>query len=429
MQIDDLYTLFTRYPKVVTDTRKAETGSIFFALKGEQFDGNDFAATALHAGCAYAVVDKPDVAIDERFILVEDTLAALQDLARFHRRKFTIPVIAVTGTNGKTTTKELMKSVLSSKYQVLATSGNLNNHIGVPLTLLQLNRNTEMAIIEMGANHQQEISLLCNIAEPTHGLITNIGKAHLEGFGGFQGVKKAKKELYDYLDKHKGTIFFNATNPVLKELLAEVQANMIAYGESPYIGRVLSASPYLYMELSINEKTYTIQTHLAGAYNLENIVSAACIGDYFQVPEEEIIISLSGYVPQNNRSQVLQTGRNLLLLDYYNANPTSMKESLNNFFEQVQGKRMTILGDMFELGLESAAEHAEIVRILMNHPETENIVVGRSFFEAAKDIPGIRAFEDIGTLKDALANDPPEAFTILIKGSRGMKLEQLQELL
>ncbi len=430
--LDDLYKLYTKYPKIITDSRKAWQNSIFFALKGDQFDGNDFAAQALAGGCNYAVVDRPDVAIDNRYILVGDVLATLQDMARMHRQKLDIPVIAITGTNGKTTTKELIKCVLSTKYNILATSGNLNNHIGVPLTLLGLSHETEMAIIEMGANHAGEIANLCRIALPTHGLITNVGKAHLEGFGGLEGVKQAKRELYNYLGEHDGIIFYNEENPVLSTMLEHTQAKTIGYGRPEHSdcwGKVVSASPYLQVELHVWMATYHLTTRMAGVYNFENLLAAACIGAHFNIPTKRIADSIAGYTPQNNRSQILRTAKNQLLLDYYNANPTSMRESLNNFFEQIQGDKMVILGDMFELGDEAPQEHVAIVDLIAVHPDVSCAVAGKHFFQAAKGIPGIHAFGELEELKKWLMKNPPKDKFILVKGSRGMKLELLTELL
>ncbi len=429
MHFNDLYQRYIQYPKVTTDSRMAGEKNIFFALKGDNFDGNDFAARALDDGCTYAVVDRPDVATDDRCILVDDVLTTLQDLARVHRQKLDIPIIAITGTNGKTTTKELVKHVLSSKFRVHATSGNFNNHIGVPLSILDISQQTEIAVIEMGANHQGEIKNLCNIALPTHGLITNIGKAHLEGFGGEDGVKRAKKELYDHLESHNGLIFFNETNPVLTNMLKDIHTTVVGYGAESSVchGKVVAASPYLLMELDINNQSHEVATHLAGAYNFENVLAAACIGSYFGIPSDMIVSSIAGYEPQNNRSQIIQTTRNQLLLDYYNANPTSMRESLFNFFERIQGPKLAILGDMFELGDAAKKEHRLIIDLLLAHPDIESMVAGKYFFDAAKGIPGIRAFADLDVLKQWLILHQPQGKTILVKGSRGMKMEQLLE--
>ena len=430
--MDDLYQIYTGCPKIITDSRKACPGSIFFALKGERFDGNDFAQKALSSGCNFAVVDRPEIADDRRCILVDDVLIALQHLAREHRKKLDIPVIAITGTNGKTTTKELIKCVLATKYEVCATSGNLNNHIGVPLTILGIPPLTQIAVIEMGANHSGEIKTLCEIARPTCGLITNIGKAHLEGFGSLEGVKQAKKELYDYLDEHSGMIFFNEENPVLTGMFDHVKTTTTGYGgsgQSGCRGRVTSASPYLQMELYVGEESYPVSTRLAGVYNLENLLAAAAVGSYFAVPAHRIADALAAYSPQNNRSQVFRTARNQLLLDDYNANPTSMSKSLNNFFEQISPPRMVILGDMFELGNDAPQEHAAIVDLLLMQKDAVRMVVGKHFYEAAKNAPDILAFREMEELKNRLAGNPPEGMFILIKGSRGMKLEQLTDLL
>jgi len=432
MNISDLYQIYVRYPKIITDSRKACPNSIYYALKGERFDGNDFAAQALISGCNYAVIDRPGIAVDERYILVDNVLSTLQNLAREHRKKFDIPVIAITGTNGKTTTKELIKCVLGAKYEVCATSGNLNNHIGVPLTILGISPQTQIAIIEMGANHRGEIKTLCEIAQPTCGLITNIGKAHLEGFGSLEGVKQAKKELYNYLNEQEGVIFYNEENPILSEMLHHTEATTVGYGseeQSACWGKVLSASPYLQMELHIGNESYSVLTHIAGAYNLENLLAAACVGERFTVPFHLIVAALAEYSPQNNRSQILRTARNQLLLDDYNANPTSMSQSLNNFFGQIQGLKMVILGDMFELGSDSHQEHVTIVDLLLSQKDVLRVVVGQYFFDVAKDISCIQAFSEMEELKKWLVANQPEGLFILIKGSRGMKLEQLMNLL
>jgi UDP-N-acetylmuramoyl-tripeptide--D-alanyl-D-alanine ligase len=432
MNIKNLYLLYLKCPNVVTDSRKAVKNSIFFALKGDRFDGNDYALQALAAGCDYAVVDRPDVVKNGQYILVDSVLCALQDLARMHRATFDIPVIAITGTNGKTTTKELLRCVLSSKWNVYATSGNLNNHIGVPLTLLSMPPGTQIAVIEMGASHPGEINDLCHIARPAHGLVTNIGKAHLEGFGGLEGVIRTKKELYDHLDACGGTVFHNQNNPVLTAMLENIHAaKLIGYGnpESSCRGEIIEASPYLQATLRFGAMPYDLETHIAGAYNFENLMAAACIGAYFDVAPQQIVSSLAGYTPQNNRSQVVQAKNNRLLLDYYNANPASMRESLNNFFEHIRGGRMVILGDMFELGDAAPQEHGAIVELLLARPDVTGIVVGEEFYRAAKNMPRIHAFNGMDDLKAWLTAHAPAGQFILIKGSRGMKMEQLADLL
>jgi UDP-N-acetylmuramoyl-tripeptide--D-alanyl-D-alanine ligase len=433
MSVETLYSLYLKHPKIVTDSRKAEKGSIFFALKGDNFDGNDFAAQALQSGCNCAVVDRPAaMPEDKRYIVVDNVLTALQNLAGMYREKLNIPVIAITGTNGKTTTKELVKCVLSSGYEVYATSGNLNNHIGVPLTLLSIPRQAQVAIVEMGASHPGEIRELCRIAMPDYGLITNIGKGHLEGFGGFEGVKQTKKELYDYIEKHIGTIFYNAENELLAGMLRNTQADTVSYGMSGHSdcwGEITDASPYLRMKLHIGANSFDVTTQLAGVYNFENLIAAACIGNYFNIPPDRIACSLAGYTPQNNRSQIVNTDRNRLLLDYYNANPTSMEQSLKNFFEYAENAKMVILGDMFELGDAAQQEHEIVVEQLRQHPGTVSIVTGKQFYGAARNVPEIRAFETTEDLQEWIKNNPPEGKFILLKGSRAMKLEKLVGLL
>ncbi|MDR1666249.1 MAG: UDP-N-acetylmuramoyl-tripeptide--D-alanyl-D-alanine ligase [Bacteroidales bacterium] len=425
MQTDQLYQWFVRYPKIVTDSRQNAEGGIFFALQGEHFDGNQFAAKALENGAMYAVVDDPGAVKDERYLPVENVLTSLQHLAQKHRQQFNIPVIAVTGTNGKTTTKELLKSVLSARFKTLATTGNLNNHIGVPLTLLQMCPQTQIAVIEMGANHRHEIKNLCHIALPTHGLITNIGKAHLEGFGGEEGVKLAKKELYDYLDEYGGTVFYRESNPLLTKILSGMQVRKISY-ESVCKGTVLSADPYLRMLLTMDGEKFEVQTQIAGSYNDENVMAAACAGRFFSVPPLQIVASIAGYCPQNNRSQILHTPRNKLFLDDYNANPSSMNASLCHFFGQPVADKMVIVGDMLELGKTSPEEHRAVVDLLLSHPEVESIVVGETFSQVARHT-GIASFKNTPALLQWLKENPPQGKFILIKASRGMKLEQLQE--
>jgi UDP-N-acetylmuramoyl-tripeptide--D-alanyl-D-alanine ligase len=352
----------------------------------------------------------------------------LQNLARAHRKKLDIPVIAITGTNGKTTTKELIKCVLEAKFEVHATSGNLNNHIGVPLTILGIPPHTQIAIIEMGANHPNEIKTLCEIALPTCGLITNIGKAHLEGFGGLEGVKRAKKELYDYLNENGGMIFYNEENHILTEMLKNAKTKTICY-QSNCAGKVISSSPYLQVELQIGKEICSVSTRITGDYNLENLLAATCVGNHFNVLAEKIASAIAAYAPQNNRSQLIRTERNQIILDCYNANPTSMSAALNNFFKHDEGAKMVILGDMFELGEDAQKEHAAILDLLSKQHDVTRVVVGKNFYEAAKYIPKIKAFIEIDELKKWLTDNPPKDKFILIKGSRGMKLEQLTGLL
>lgn len=451
MDIQAIYHLFRLFPSVVTDTRKISPGSLFFALKGEQFDGNQFAAEALEKGARYAVVDDPTVVENERFLLVKDTLATLQELARLHRSTLNIPVIGLTGTNGKTTTKELIREVLSQKFKVLATPGNLNNHIGVPLTLLKITYDVEIAIIEMGANHVGEIGMLCELARPTHGLITNIGKAHLEGFGSFEGVKRGKAELYDYLSAHEGELFLRGDNPILCELAVErfgagdaarVRTHRYGMSGAHFLnGEVRSADPFL--ELSWRESDGTghvVQTQLAGTYNLENVLAAVAVGWHFGVSPEQINHALAHYRPNNNRSQVIDTARgNRVIGDYYNANASSMEVALKSFSALGDPRpKVLILGDMFEMGETSAAEHAAVVRMAMEVGAAKIIFVGRAFYAAREHaaearVPGhaseTRFFETIAAAKTFLSSTPVEGAVILVKGSRGIAMEGLMDVL
>jgi UDP-N-acetylmuramoyl-tripeptide--D-alanyl-D-alanine ligase len=431
-----IYKLFRQHPLISTDTRKIIPGSLFFALKGDKFDANTFAQQALEAGAACAIIDNPAYRNGEKYILVDDVLTALQDLARYHREQLTIPVIGLTGTNGKTTTKELINSVLSQRYKTLATQGNLNNHIGVPLTILSIEPSHEIAVIEMGANHQKEIELLCSIALPTHGLITNVGKAHLEGFGGLEGVKKGKGELYDFLRENKGVAFVNSDS---KDLLAMQQErglkNILFYGtgnpDNSVTGQVVENTPYLTLEWENNNsgRSHVVKTQLTGGYNIDNVLAAICIGVYFGLTDPAINTGVENYQPKNNRSQIVKTATNTLICDYYNANPSSMTVAIENLGRMDADKKIMILGDMFELGEESAAEHAAVIKKAMETPADERIFIGKDFYEARvggkSDTYYIAAEDAINGLK----TNPIKNATILIKGSRGMALERLVELL
>jgi len=383
---EQLYQIYLQHPVISTDTRKIAPGSLFFALKGEKFDANIFAEQAIASGAAYAVIDNPEYQKGDRYLLVEDVLAALQDLARYHRRQLTIPVIGLTGTNGKTTTKELINAVLSQHFNTYATQGNLNNHIGVPLTILSINALHEAAVIEMGANHQKEIELLCTISQPSHGLITNVGKAHLEGFGGVEGVKKGKGELYDYLKASGGVTFVNSDSADLMAMQhARSLKNVIFYGsidlDNLVSGQLMENSPYLTLQWTNNAtgENYEVKSQLTGAYNLDNILAAICIGVHFKLSAEEINAGISGYQPKNNRSQITQTATNTLICDYYNANPSSMTVAIENL-EKIEAKhKVLVLGDMFEMGQESAAEHAAIIKKAMETPVDERIFIGAEF--------------------------------------------------
>ena len=424
LQIDELYNLFLLHPQVTTDSRECPTGSIFFALKGESFDGNAYAKQALDNGCSYAVVDNPDYVdpIDKRFLLVDDALTTLQQLANHHRRQLGTTIIGVTGTNGKTTTKELIAAVLSKKYNVLFTQGNFNNHIGVPKTLLRLTRQHEMAVIEMGANHPGEIKTLVNIVEPNYGIITNVGKAHLLGFGSFEGVIRTKGELYDFLREHEGKVFINENNPHLMGIANGLQ--LIQYGNN---GELIDCSPYLHLSY----QGMDVQTHLIGAYNLDNALAAACIGHYFEVPDEEVCNALSEYVPTNNRSQLIKTEKNTLIVDAYNANPTSMKAALDNFHRMDMPNKMIIIGDMRELGDASHEEHVKILQLVYKYAFPLVWLVGEELRGATTDMPDYSSsfifFADVDEVKMALEKVGIKDRTILIKGSNSMRLYTLVE--
>jgi len=386
MTTENIYQLYLQHPVISTDTRKIATDGLFFALKGDKFDANTFAEQAIAAGAAGAIIDNPTYQLGEKYILVDDVLTALQNLARHHRRQLTIPVIGLTGTNGKTTTKELINAVLSQKFKTLATQGNLNNHIGVPLTILSINSTHEIAVIEMGANHQREIALLSSIAQPSHGLITNIGKAHLEGFGGVEGIKIGKGELYDFLKTDDGIAFVNGDDAVLMAMQqARSLSKLVLYGtanpNNSVTGKLTENSPLLALAWTNNSsaEAYEVKTQLTGAYNLNNILAAICIGVYFGLTADEINAGIAGYQPQNNRSQIKQTATNTLICDYYNANPSSMQVAIENIGKLQADKKVLILGDMFELGDESAEDHAAIIQNALDTDVTERIFIGKEF--------------------------------------------------
>jgi UDP-N-acetylmuramoyl-tripeptide--D-alanyl-D-alanine ligase len=442
--IEKLYSHFLIHPSICTDTRSIKPGSIFFALKGGNFNGNQFAEQALNNGCSLAVIDEAeyqslgkDGKKDERYMLVEDVLTALQQLANYHRRQLNIPVIAITGSNGKTTSKELINTVLARKYNVLATNGNLNNHIGVPLTLLSITKEHEIAIVEMGANHQGEIELLSNIAEPDFGIITNIGKAHLEGFGGIEGVKKGKSELYRFIREKKGKLFVHGDDEVLIGLAGGT--DKVTYGTKKLYDIVGSlntnntdefisfqwATRYNAARLKSSE---VVNTQLVGIYNYYNLLCAACVGNYFKVEDALINKALSEYTPSNNRSELQRTAYNTLILDYYNANPSSMSLALENFASLKQSNKMVILGDMLELGAESSREHDAIIDLLHEKNIENALLVGPLFIEAGKK-SNARTFATSEDVLNYLKAHPVKDATILIKGSRGIKLEKVLEVL
>lgn len=439
MTTKDIYQLYLQHPVISTDTRKIAAGSLFFALKGDKFDANTFAEQAIAAGAAYVIVDNPSYQLGEKYILVGDVLSTLQDLACYHRKQLKIPVIGLTGTNGKTTTKELINAVLSQKFKTLATQGNLNNHIGVPLTILSIDRTHKIAVIEMGANHQKEIELLSSIAQPSHGLITNIGKAHLEGFGGVEGIKKGKGELYDFLKSDEGVTFVNGDDAVLMDMQqARSLSKIVLYGttnkNNAVTGKLTENSPLLALEWTNNlsGETYSVKTQLTGAYNLDNILAAICMGVYFELETDEINAGIEGYQPQNNRSQIKQTKTNTLICDYYNANPSSMQVAIENIGKLQAEHKVLILGDMFELGDESAEEHAAIIQKALDTDVTERIFIGKEFakqeLSARNQNSNIKFFNTAEEVIEALKANPIKNSTILIKGSRGMALERLVDL-
>ncbi len=432
MTIQELYKAYKDHPTISTDSRNVPAGSIFFALKGANFDGNKFAQGALDQGAAFCVIDNSEYKTDDRCILVNDCLETLQQLALYHRQQLKIPVLGITGTNGKTTTKELLNAVLSRKYKTLATKGNLNNHIGVPLTLLSITPDIELAIIEMGANHQGEIAFLCNIALPSYGLISNVGKAHLEGFGGFEGVKKTKGELYTFLKQHRGTIFINGANEHLKEMLGDAD-QVVWYGpheNTAVEAQIIENDPFLTIDWQHQGFSHRVKTQLTGSYNLENIMAAIATGLQFELDAEQINIGLSSYVPGNNRSQIIKTERNTLIGDYYNANPSSMFVALDNLNGISSETKVAILGDMFELGDESESEHRAVIDKALTTALQTRIFIGEAFF-ALKDHYANRAFF-YKTTDDAIEHIPAlnlKDAMILVKGSRGMRLEKLIDLL
>ncbi|GAB2785684.1 UDP-N-acetylmuramoyl-tripeptide--D-alanyl-D-alanine ligase [Rhabdobacter roseus] len=429
MLIEELYKRYQSCSGVSTDTRRIEPNGLFFALKGDSFDGNAFAAAALEKGAAYAVVDDPAVVQDERYLLVEDVLTTLQELARYHRRTFDFPVVGLTGSNGKTTTKELIAAVLSKQYRTYATRGNLNNHIGVPLTLLAIDPNAyDIAVVEMGANHRQEIALLSSIAQPTHGLITNVGKAHLEGFGGMEGVKKGKGELYDYLSKKQGTVFVNAQNETLMEMVSQRRAfaEIVFYRTStvmegePVNPLLVQESPFIVYEGTNGQ---AVSTHLPGGYNFDNICAALAVGAYFEVPESDAHRAISEYQPDNNRSQVIQKGTNTLYLDAYNANPSSMAAAIENFARLEVPHKMVILGDMLELGPETEAEHRALGELVAQGQFEVVVLAGKLMASALPPLPKAYYFPDKFSLHNWIMDNPRQNTHVLIKGSRGMSLE------
>lgn len=435
MDIKQLYAVYQAHPVVTTDSRSCPEGSIFIALKGASFDGNKFAAAALEKGCSYAVVDEKEyyVESDDRYILTDDCLTTFKELAREHRRQFNIPVVGITGTNGKTTTKELVSAVLAEKYNVMHTEGNFNNDVGVPKTLLRLSSEHEIAVVEMGASHPGDIKKLVEYVEPTCGLITNVGRAHLQGFGSFEGVKKTKGELYDFLKAHHGLVFLNTGNPHLVEMARERELDrVISYGgedDANVQGRVTAADPFITIEWQEAGKpnVYSVKSHLIGAYNVDNMLATVAVGLHFGVTPEQINHALEHYQPTNNRSELVKTADNTLIVDAYNANPTSMAAALDSF-EQIDTTlpKMAILGDMRELGAASEEEHQKVVDNLKAKGLNDVWLVGEEFGKTQCDF---HKYNNVEEVKLAIAGHKPTGKCILIKGSNGTKLFELPALL
>ena len=425
MTIEELYGIYLAHPTVETDTRKIKKDSLFFALKGPNFNGNNYIKQAFDAGAAYCICDEKTAINNTRIVYVNDVLDTLQKLAKYHRSQFNIPFIAITGSNGKTTTKELIHEVLSTTFKCYTTKGNLNNHIGIPITILSVKKDAEIAVIEMGANHQKEIEGYCWYTMPTHGLITNCGKAHLEGFGGVEGIKKGKGELYDYISKTEGTIFINNDYEYLQQMSVDIN-NKISYGtlDATCVGEAKQGGHFLEVEIKNGAEINIIKTQLAGNYNLPNVMGAVCIGKYFKVADENIKSALEAYTPTNSRSQIIQKETNTILLDAYNANPSSMKVAIENFAQMKGDNKIVILGGMMELGEESLKEHASLIEMLSSYSWKQVVVAGKDFI----NLPA--AFLKFNNASEIAAWYKEQQFTnatILIKGSRSMAMEKVLE--
>lgn len=422
MSIPELYKIYQQYPSVQTDTRKLKKGDLFFALKGPNFNGNAFAKQALEDGAAYAVIDEKEFEIPGKTLLVDDVLTALQQLAKYHREQFTIPFIGITGSNGKTTTKELIHAVLSSAFKTYTTEGNLNNHIGVPLTILKIGKDAEMAVIEMGANHMGEIASYCVVAQPTHGLITNCGKAHLEGFGSEENIKKAKGELYDFLRTlEHGHAFVMWDYEYLQQMSKGI-SGIIKYGtksDAHVIGKVLKNDPLLEVEITQGFDQKYIKTQLVGEYNLPNVLAAVTVGKFFNVPESNIKSAIENYTPSNSRSQLVKKGSNQVILDAYNANPSSMNLAIENF-SRIPGDKVLVLGSMAELGKESEAEHTSLIEQIKKHNWKAVVLVGNEFAKVKHSFNQFANSEEAGAW---LSKQRFENTNILVKGSRSTKME------
>ncbi len=426
MKIEELYKIYKDYPSITTDSRNCPKDSLFFALKGENFDGNNFAEKAIDQGCRYAIIDNPEKQKNERFILVDDVLNTLRSLAAYHRQQLSISIIGITGTNGKTTTKELIATVLNKKYKTLFTQGNLNNHIGVPLTLLQITEEHKMAVIEMGANHPGEIRDSVEIVCPNFGIITNVGKAHLEGFGSFEGVIATKGELYDYLRANNGHVFINKNNNYLQTILQDIPHSDYAVNnlEASINGEIISCTPFVSLKWKKKNQSisHTINTKFIGDYNAENMLAAICVGCYFGIEEKEICDAIENYIPRNNRSQLTETVENKLIIDTYNANPTSMLAALNNFSRMDFEQKTLLLGDMLELGDASNEEHLKIIETIEKSNFQNIFLVGKIFSSLAND--KYLTFKNIDEFCDFIDKNPLKGQCILIKGSHSIHLEK-----
>jgi len=427
LEISQLYSLYLQHPSVQTDTRKLKKGDIFFALKGPSFNGNAFAAKALEQGAAYAIIDDPRYVTDDRTILVQDGLQTLQQLAKHHRQQFKIPFLAITGSNGKTTTKELVTTVLRQKFRTYATEGNLNNHIGVPLTLLRIGQDAEMAVVEMGANHQKEIESYCRIALPDYGIITNCGKAHIEGFGSEEGVRKGKGELYDAIRQNAGTIFRNTDLTYLEEMASGI-SNQITYGSAnaQYMGRPLMENLYLNVAILTSGFETLIKTQLVGEYNFPNVMVAVAVGLHFGILIDDVKKGIESYQPDNSRSQLLKVNDNTVVLDAYNANPTSMRAAINNFATTDAAKKILWMGGMKEMGPEEVREHQELVSFIDRYTWEDVLLVGKEFESVSGKYTWFETSQDAA---DYVKKNKPSSATILIKGSRGSSMEKLLDAL
>ena len=428
--LTDVYNIFLQHPQIVTDSRSISPSCIFFALRGERFNGNQYALEALEKGASWVVIDEPEHKLNARCLLVDNVLRTLQDLAKRHRNRFNIPLIGITGTNGKTTTKELIHSVLSSTFNVVSTQGNLNNHIGVPLTLLKLGSDTRIAVVEMGANHPGEIDFLCDIARPNYGIITNTGRAHLEGFGSFEGVVSTKTELYRFLSSSMGKVFVNSEDSILMCHSADLDRITYGFGDSAQMKAVYDSSSEI---LNVNitppgGNSFSIHSRLFGDYNALNILAAACIGNYFSISNENIKQAVESYLPSNNRSQLKKSGKNLLLLDAYNANPSSMESALRYFASSSYDDKVIILGDMLELGAESENLHIHILKLIEELSFAEVYLVG-PVFTRVNTKREFLCFNDSELARLWFSHHILSGKTVLLKGSRGIKLETIEDTL